>query len=91
MNHSLFLLRKSHKLAKDQVAAQLNTTVDDYSKLETGENKLSLEQAKLLSELYNIDPKHLLANDNSVVNYNIGTYSRAIINAENYYEGKEGE
>lgn len=91
MNQTLFLLRQSHKLAKDQVAAQINSTVDDYSKLESGEDKLSLEQAKLLSELYNIDPKHLLADNDSVVNYNLGTYSRAIINAENYYEGKEEE
>lgn len=76
-------------MEKDQVAAQLDLSIDDYTQLESGEYKLNAQQAELLSELYNIEPRHLLAESNPVVNYNIGTYSRGITNVQNYYEGSE--
>lgn len=89
MSNLLILLRKSHKFAKDQVAAQLDLSIEDYEQLEEGQFKLNSKQAELLSELYHIEPRHLLADNTPVVNYNIGTYSRGITNVENYFEGSE--
>ncbi|MCU0337657.1 MAG: hypothetical protein MUF12_07320 [Sediminibacterium sp.] len=73
----------------DQVAAQLDISIDDYTQMESGENKLTPVQAEQLSALYNIEARHLLAESNPVVNYNIGTYSRGITNVQNYYESSE--
>lgn len=89
MGNLLVLLRKSHKLEKDQVAAQLDLSVEEYTQMESEGHKLTSAQAELLSELYNIEARHLLAESNPVVNYNIGTYSRGITNVQNYYEGLE--
>ncbi|HEY9004719.1 MAG TPA: helix-turn-helix transcriptional regulator [Ohtaekwangia sp.] len=89
MSNLLVLLRKSHKFEKDQVAAQLDLSIEEYDQLESGQFKLNPQQAELLSELYNIEPRHLLADNTPVVNYNIGTYSRGITNVQNYFEGSE--
>ena len=80
-------LREDSGFALEHLAAKLETTVDEYSKIELGLIKPNYAQAGLLGELYNIDPKHILGIADSVT-YNIGEYSRTIYSV-NYYEKAE--
>lgn len=77
MRTKQFLLRLSHGYAEDHVSAHLNISKEDYTKLESGEKKLTADQAKSLGELYNLDPQYFLSDDYSVVNHNNGTHSHS--------------
>lgn len=86
MNTLLQILRAHHNYGAARIAAELKITEPEYNQLEAGGLKLTFRQALILSDLYNIEPAHLLASNNPVINYNIGTKSRGITNVTHYYE-----
>ena len=71
------ILRISHGYGTDHVAAHLGISNDEYLKLESVEIRSTPEQAKSLSDLFNIDPKYFLTDDYSVVNHNTGPHSHS--------------
>lgn len=77
MKTKQYLLRLSHGYAEEHVSAHLSISKEEYQRLEVGEKKLTSDQAKLLGNLYNLDPQYFLADDYSVVNHNIGTHSHS--------------
>lgn len=87
VNTVIKALREENNYERDQIAAVLEISVNEYDLLEVGVSKLSYEQAGILGKFYGIDPKHLLGIAESV-NYNIGKYSRTVY-AQTYHEGEE--
>jgi len=81
-------LRHSKGYSQDYVAAKLNISQNTYSKIESGQTKLTVDRAKQIADLYEIEPEFFFQNDASIVNYNNGTYSKAIANiyTETYHE-----
>ena len=48
-------LRKEHKKTQKEIAEILGISQNGYSYIENGDRKLSVENAKLLAEIYQID------------------------------------
>ena len=48
-------LRKKHKKTQKEIAEILGISQNGYSYIENGDRKLSVENAKLLVEIYQID------------------------------------
>lgn len=86
MNTLLQILRAHHNFGAARIASELKITEPEYNQLEAGSVRLTFRQALILSDLYNIEPSHLMATNNPVINYNIGPKSRGITNVNHYYE-----
>ncbi|AGA78888.1 helix-turn-helix domain-containing protein [Echinicola vietnamensis] len=80
-------LREEFKYDLDQVAAKIDSSVEDYLEIENGGKRLDILQAAKLGDLYNINPRYLLELAESI-NYNFGSHSRTIY-TQNYFEGKD--
>ena len=48
-------LRKEHKKTQQEIAEILGISQNGYSYIENGDRKLSVENAKILAEIYQID------------------------------------
>jgi|GEM_PF-1686614 len=86
MTTLLQILRTHYDFGAARIASELKITEAEYNQLENGNLKLTFRQAIILADLYNIEPSHLLATNNPVINYNIGPKSRGITNVSHYYE-----
>ena len=53
-------LREDHDLSQAQVARIIQTTQQQYSKIETGRSDISGEKLKLLAEFYNVSADYIL-------------------------------
>lgn len=80
------ILREVNSYSQEYVASILDINQNTYSKLESGQSKLTVDRVKKLAELYNVEPKYFLSDDLPVINYNSGSNSRAIINTQNYHD-----
>jgi transcriptional regulator with XRE-family HTH domain len=79
-------LRDSKNWSQEYVASKLNITQTAYSKLESGQTKLTTERINELAELFDVSKDYFLSNELPVVNYNNGTHSKAIFNPNQYYD-----
>ena len=89
MRNVLIVPREMNKWSVAKVASELGITSDEYQKLESGEGRITIKIAQDLGELYNIAPEYFLSNESKVINYNTGTFSKGIIHAVTFLEGKE--
>lgn len=80
-------LREEFKFDLDQIAAKIDSSVEEYVEIENGVKRLDILQAAKLGDLYDVNPRHLLELAESI-NYNFGSHSRTIY-TQNYFEGKE--
>lgn len=53
-------LREDHDLSQSQIAKVIQTTQQQYSKIETGRSDISGEKLKLLAEFYNVSADYIL-------------------------------
>ena len=87
------LLREANGYTQEYVGSVLGIEQNTYSKLETGQSKLTVERMKQLSELYKVDPDFFLADELQIVNNNSGegskSYTSNTFNNENYNEGND--
>lgn len=81
---TLRILRESKGYSQEYVGSFLGIEQNTYSKLETGQTRLTLNRINKLAELYNVTTDLLLSNELPIVNYNNGQFSKGIVNAENY-------
>ena len=88
--NKLRTLRVSRGWSQELVADKINVTQAAYSKLELGQVRLTIDRAKELAELYNVNPEYFFI-DNQTEHYNVGKYSIGIgtINTGKYYESSE--
>lgn len=92
MNNVLYAVRKSHDLNDKELAKRLGIEVDDYRKLESGEVRVNIELAKMLGEMFDIDPKLFLDDDSKIVNYSSGvnTHGNMILHPKQYIDVHTG-
>ena len=83
--------RISHNYAPEHLAAELDIPVEEYIRMENGEQLLTTEQAAKLAEFYKVDPALFFLKGLSVTNYNHGpnSHSGPITTYNNNYGFKE--
>lgn len=83
--------RISHNYAPEHLAAELDIPVEEYIRMENGEQLLTTEQATKLAEFYKVDPALFFLKGLSVTNYNHGpnSHSGPITTYNNNYGFKE--
>jgi transcriptional regulator with XRE-family HTH domain len=79
-------LRDSKNWSQEYVAEKLNITQTAYSKLESGQTKLTTERITQLAILFNVDEHFFLSDDQPTLNYYNCNDNKAIINPQNYNE-----
>jgi len=84
-------LRNAKGYSQEYVAAKLNISQNTYSKIESGQTKLTIDRVEQLAKLYEVEPEFFFQGDASIINYNNGTYSKAVANiyTESYHESAE--
>lgn len=87
MNHKLLSLRRGDNWTEYYVAKQLGLSQKEYSLLEHGQAKLSVDCANKLGVLYDIEPEYFLSNDTPIVNFYGKSYARNLIHhVSNFYD-----
>ena len=86
-------LREQHGFSQEHVANELGISQSTYFKLEAEQIRLTVERAKQLSKLYEIDPEYFFSSDASAIYYNNGTgnYHNSINSTIEKYENSTGE
>lgn len=85
-NKILRILRESHNYSQEYVGSVLNIEQNTYSKLESGQIRLTVDRIKKLAELYKVDPDIFLSDNLPTINYNNGdcSHSNAVYNPQAY-------
>ena len=78
------ILRESKGYSQEYVGSVLGIEQNTYSKLESGQIRLTLDRICKLAELYEVSTDLLVSNELPIVNYNNGKFSKGIVNTENY-------
>lgn len=83
--------RTSHNYASEHIAAELDVSVEEYNRIESGDQILTTEQAARLADFYKVDPALFFLKGLSVTNYNHGpnSHSGPITTYNNSYGFKE--
>lgn len=77
------ILRESKGYSQEYVGSVLGIEQNTYSKLESGQIRLTLDRICKLAELYEISTDLLVSSELPIVNYNSGKFSKGIVNTEN--------
>lgn len=85
-NKIMRILRESHNYSQEYVGSVLEIEQNTYSKLESGQIRLTVERIKKLAELYKVDPDIFLSDTLPIINYNNGdcSHSNAVYNPQAY-------
>ncbi len=86
-NSLLIGLRKSYNYLPEDIALKSGMDEEHYQKLESGELKMKIDDAGKLSIVYKIEPEIFLQPQSHITNNNIGTYSKGVVYAANYFDG----
>jgi transcriptional regulator with XRE-family HTH domain len=80
------ILRESHDYSQDYVGSVLGIEQNTYSKLESGQIRLTVDRVKKLAELYKVEQDIFLSDTLPVINYNNGScsHSNSVYNPQNY-------
>lgn len=91
MNESKIMrvLREANGYTQEYIASELGINQNTYSKLESGQTRLTVDRVKKLAELYNVSPEYFLSEEAPIINYNTGARSKAIINTQNYHDSND--
>jgi transcriptional regulator with XRE-family HTH domain len=77
------ILRESRGYSQEYVGRVLGIEQNTYSKLESGQIKLTSARLCKLADLYEVSSDLLISNELPIVNYNNGKFSKGIVNNEN--------
>ncbi len=78
------ILRESRGYSQEYVGSVLGIEQNTYSKLESGQIRLTVDRISKLAKLYEVTPDLLVSSDLPIVNYNNGKFSKGIVNTENH-------
>ncbi|WP_257670008.1 helix-turn-helix domain-containing protein [Parapedobacter tibetensis] len=72
-------LREQYGFSQEYVATELGISQAAYHKIEVQQIRLSVDRAKQLAKIYDIDPEYFYSTEASVVhnNYSSGSYSNS--------------
>lgn len=74
-NKIMRILREVNGYTQEYIASELGINQNTYSKLESGQTRLTVDRVKKLAELYKVDSEYFLADETPVINYNTGVNS----------------
>lgn len=86
MGTKLRKLREEQGFSQEYVANEIGISQSTYYKLEAEQIRLTVERAKQLAKLYEIDPEYFYTSEASAIYYNNGQghYQNSIHNIEKY-------
>ena len=67
IGNKILILRKQYNLTQEQLAEKMNVARQTISKWELGETSPDIEQAKKLSQIFNVSLDEMLDNDGGVI------------------------
>jgi transcriptional regulator with XRE-family HTH domain len=79
------ILRESRGYSQEYVGSVLGIEQNTYSKLESGQIRLTVDRISKLAKLYEVNPDLLISSGLPIVNYNNGKFSKGIVNTESYH------
>lgn len=83
-------LRDRSGYSQEYVASVLGVAQNTYSKIESGQSPLTIERAKKLADLFEVEPEYFFSDQEiGVVNHNNGNDYKLIFNPETYIEGQK--
>lgn len=83
-------LRDKSGYSQEYVASVLGVAQNTYSKIENGQSPLTIERAKKLADLFEVEPEYFFSDQEiGVVNHNNGNDYKLIFNPETYIEGQK--
>jgi len=74
-NRIMRVLREANGYTQEYIASELGINQNTYSKLESGQTRLTVDRVKRLAEIYRVDPEYFFSDEGSVINYNTGAHS----------------
>jgi transcriptional regulator with XRE-family HTH domain len=79
MNESKIMrvLREVNGYTQEYIASELGINQNTYSKLESGQTRLTVDRVKKLAELYKITPEYFFSDELPTINYNSGPNSHS--------------
>lgn len=86
MGTVLKALRESKKWSQEEIASRLHMTQTNYSKLENGITRLTIDRAKELASIFDIEAEIFLSENASIVNHNAGNDNKFVNQPQHYYE-----
>ncbi|HEY9005819.1 MAG TPA: helix-turn-helix domain-containing protein [Ohtaekwangia sp.] len=90
-NKIMRVLREANGYTQEYIASELGINQNTYSKLESGQTRLTVDRVKKLAELYKIAPEYFLSDGLPIINYNSGPNSHSNSGViENYNERGDG-
>jgi transcriptional regulator with XRE-family HTH domain len=87
-NTKLRVLRIGKNWSQEYIAEKMGLTQAAYSKLESGQTKLTIDRAEKLANIYEIYPESFFSN-RQIINHNNGSSSVGIVYADNFYENRD--
>lgn len=76
-NKIMRVLREVNGYTQEYVASVLEIGQNTYSKLESGQIRLTSDRIRKLSKLYNVQPDYFFSSEIPIVNYNSGASSHS--------------
>jgi len=77
------ILRESKGYSQEYVGSVLGIEQNTYSKLESGQIRLTIDRICKLAELYEVSADLLISSELPIVNYNNGKFSKGVVNNDN--------
>ncbi|QNL49782.1 helix-turn-helix transcriptional regulator [Olivibacter sp. SDN3] len=86
-------LRDENGYSQEFVASELGISQSTYHKLESEQIRLTVERAKQLAKLYDIDPEYFFSTEASAIYYNNGqgNYHNSINSTIETYDNRTGD
>ncbi|HAF32960.1 helix-turn-helix domain-containing protein [Sphingobacterium sp. UBA7038] len=81
----LKIIRDENNWSQDFVAEKLGMSQAAYSKLESGQTKLTFDRAIQLSKVYDIEPEYFFSDDSKFIHYGKDNSFGPINKNTNYY------
>lgn len=83
-------LRDNLGYSQEYVATRLGIAQNTYSKIENGQSPLTIERAKKLAEIFEVEPDFFFSDQEiGIVNHNNGNDYKFVINPETYIENQK--
>jgi len=76
-NKIMRVLREANGYTQEYIASELGINQNTYSKLESGQTRLTVDRVKKLAELYKVNPEYFFSEELPIITYNNGPNSHS--------------
>lgn len=79
------IIRELRGFSQEYMANKLEVAQNTYSKIETGQTKLTAEMLKKISDLLGVSPVDILSNQPAIINFESNQGTQGIGHIEHFY------